>query len=148
MKCVLQRVAHARVEVDATVVGRVELGWLALVGAEQGDTTEDAAWLADRIVGLRAFSDEQGKMNRAVADVGGGVLVVSQFTLLANLKKGRRPSFEQAMEPNGARTLCEQVVTLLRDAKLPVETGQFGADMKVHLMNDGPATFWLDSRIR
>ncbi len=135
-------------EVAGEVVGHVALGWLALVGAEKGDAAGDAEWVADRIAGLRAFADETGKMNRAAADVGAGVLVVSQFTLLANLSKGRRPGFDQSMEPGPAAALVERVVADLRGRGLPVETGRFGADMQVHLLNDGPVTFTLDSRQR
>lgn len=148
MRCVLQRVREARVEVDAEVVGSVGRGWLALVGVERGDADRDADWLVDRVAGLRAFSDDQGKMNLAAAEVGGGVLVVSQFTLLANLSKGRRPGFDQAEGPDGARALCQRVENGLRSRGLPVEKGVFGADMKVHLVNDGPVTFVLDSRTR
>lgn len=148
MMCVLQRVAHAQVVVGGETVGQVGLGWLALVGAAQGDTTADGAWLVDKVAGLRAFADEAGKMNKALADVGGGVLVVSQFTLLANFAKGRRPSFENALEPTAASTLVDEVVAGLKAKGLPVETGRFGADMKVTLMNDGPVTFILDSKSR
>lgn len=148
MRCVIQRVKEARVEVGGSVVGQVGLGWLCLLGAEKGDTTEDSDWLADRVGGLRAFSDEQGKMNKAAADVGGAVLVVSQFTLLANLSKGRRPGFDLCMEPGPAAELVERVVNQLRSRGLPVETGRFGADMQVHLVNDGPVTFVVDSRQR
>lgn len=145
MRCVLQRVREAHVEVAGRVVGRIGLGWLALVGSETGDTEADADWMADRIAGLRAFADEAGKMNKAAADVGAAVLVVSQFTLLANLSKGRRPSFELAMAPEPAAGLVERVVQQLRSRGLPVETGEFGAMMDVHLLNDGPVTFVLDS---
>lgn len=148
MLCVLQRVAHAQVVVDGETVGQIGLGWLALVGAEKGDSEADADWLADRIHGLRAFSDEAGKMNKAAADVGGSVLVVSQFTLMANLSKGRRPSFERSLEPAGAATLVDRVAEQIRQRGLPVQMGRFGADMKVTLLNDGPVTFILNSRER
>jgi D-tyrosyl-tRNA(Tyr) deacylase len=146
MRCVLQRVSQAQVEVGGVVVGRIGLGWLALVGAEKGDTEADADWMADKVAGLRAFADDAGKMNKAAADVGGAVLVVSQFTLLANLGKGRRPSFEASLEPGPAATLVEHVGKQLKARGLPVENGVFGADMKVSLLNDGPVTFVLDSR--
>ncbi|MEW5854690.1 MAG: D-aminoacyl-tRNA deacylase [Myxococcota bacterium] len=148
MMCVLQRVRSARVEVEGEVVGRIDKGWLALVGAEKGDTEEDADWTADRIAGLRAFQDEAGKMNKAVAEVGGAILVVSQFTLLANLSKGRRPSFERSLEPQPASALCDRVAAELEKRGLPVETGRFGAMMDVHLLNDGPVTFVLNSKQR
>lgn len=148
MRCVLQRVSEARVEVGGEVVGRIGRGWLALVGAAKGDTGEDADWLADRIAGLRAFADGAGKMNLAAAAAGGAVLVVSQFTLLANLSRGRRPSFDGSLEPGPAAQLCDQVAAQLRALGLEVATGRFGADMQVYLVNDGPVTFTLDSRAR
>lgn len=148
MLCVLQRVSSAQVVVAGEMVGQIGLGWLALVGAEKGDVEADADWLADRIHGLRAFADEHGKMNRAAADVGGAVLVVSQFTLLANLAKGRRPSFERSLEPTPASILCDRVADHIRSKGLEVATGRFGADMKVSLLNDGPVTFVLNSRER
>ncbi len=148
MRAVLQRVLSAHVDVDGVTVGRIARGWLVLLGAEDGDTSADAAWLVDRVGGLRAFSDAAGKMNLALADVQGALLVVSQFTLLANLQKGRRPSFERALAPDAARALYEQAVELFRARGLPVETGRFAADMQVHLVNDGPVTFVLESRQR
>ena len=148
MQCVVQRVTDAKVVVDNEVVGAVGLGWLALVCAEKGDSEGDADWVADRIAGLRAFSDEAGKMNRAAADVGAGVLVVSQFTLAANLSKGRRPSFDLSMEPTAASLLCERVCAELRKHGLSVATGRFGTHMSVQLTNDGPVTFILNSRAR
>lgn len=148
MQCVLQRVTGAKVEVDGMVVGAIGRGWLALVGAEKGDVEEDADWIADRIVGLRAFADDAGKMNKAAADVGASVLVVSQFTLLANLTKGRRPSFERSLEPGPASTLCDRVMEQIKLKGVPVASGKFGAMMQVHLVNDGPVTFVLDSKQR
>jgi D-tyrosyl-tRNA(Tyr) deacylase len=148
MLCVLQRVTEAKVVVEGETVGSVGLGWLALVCAEKEDTDGDADWVADRVAGLRAFSDDAGKMNRAAADVGAGVLVVSQFTLAANLGKGRRPSFDLSMEPVGAERLCERITADLRQRGLTVATGRFGAHMVVHLTNDGPVTFILKSRER
>lgn len=143
MRAVLQRVTQAHVEVDGVVVGRIGLGWLCLLGVEPADTEVTAADLADRVVGLRAFSDAHGKMNLSLREVGGAVLVVSQFTLMANLSKGRRPSFEGSMEPVGAAHLVEVVKNALQACGVPVESGIFGADMKVHLVNDGPVTFVL-----
>jgi len=148
MLCVLQRVSQAQVVVDGATLGSIGLGWLALVGAEKGDAESDADWLADRIHGLRAFSDEAGKMNKAAADVGASILVVSQFTLLANLSKGRRPGFDRSLEPALASVLVDRVTAQLRERGLPVQTGRFGADMKVSLLNDGPVTFILNSRER
>jgi D-tyrosyl-tRNA(Tyr) deacylase len=146
MRAVLQRVSRASVEVEGSIVGRVSLGWLALVGVAKGDTEGDADRLADKVEALRAFPDEAGKMNRSVADAGGGVLVVSQFTLLADCRAGRRPSFTDAAEPAEAERLYLRFADRLRSLGLPVETGVFRADMKVELVNDGPVTFLLDSR--
>jgi D-tyrosyl-tRNA(Tyr) deacylase len=144
MRVVLQRVARASVTVDGEVVGAIGHGWLALVGVAKGDADADAAWIADRIVGLRAFADDEGKMNRAVAEVGGGVLVVSQFTLLADLRKGRRPGFDAAAPPAEADRLYRLVAHEIAARGVPVATGQFGATMAVELLNDGPVTFVLE----
>jgi D-tyrosyl-tRNA(Tyr) deacylase len=141
-------VSRAQVDVSSATVGSIGGGWLALVGCESGDSEQDAAWLADRIGGLRGFSDEQGKMNLSAVETGASVLVVSQFTIVANLHKGRRPSFEHALEPVAAKSLCERVGEGLREQGLRVATGQFGATMQICLVNDGPVTFVLDSRRR
>ena len=146
MRAVLQRVSRASVEVDGVVVGKVGRGWLVLLGVAKGDLDEDADKLADKIVGLRAFEDDQGKMNRAVAEVGGGLLVVSQFTLLGDCRGGRRPSFTEAAEPAEAERLYLRFVERARSAGLEVATGTFRAMMRVELVNDGPVTFLLDSR--
>ncbi len=146
MRAVLQRVSRASVEVEGAVVGRVGLGWLVLVGVAKGDGDDDADKLADKVAALRAFPDEAGKMNRSVAEAGGGILVVSQFTLLADCRGGRRPSFTEAAEPAEAERLYLRFAGRLRSAGLAVETGVFRADMKVELLNDGPVTFLLDSR--
>lgn len=151
MKAVLQRVRHAKVEVGDRVVGAIGHGLLVLVGVEKGDTDDDAVRLADKLRDLRIFEDDGGvdgrpRMNRSVVDVGGGVLVVSQFTLAADCRRGRRPSFDSAAPPDEARRLYEVVVATLRATGLPVETGEFQADMQVSLMNDGPVTFVLESR--
>ncbi|MFN8644428.1 MAG: D-aminoacyl-tRNA deacylase [Candidatus Binatia bacterium] len=151
MKAVLQRVRSARVDVGARTVGTIGPGLLALVGVEKGDTEADAVRVADKLRELRIFDDDGGtdgrsRMNRSVVDVGGGVLVVSQFTLAADCRRGRRPSFDSAAPPDEARRLYEVVVTTLRAAGLPVETGEFQADMQVSLVNDGPVTFILESR--
>ena len=151
MRAVLQRVRHARVEVDHRVVGAIGPGLLVLVGVERGDGPDDVAHIAGKIRDLRIFDDDGGddgkvRMNRAVADIGGAVLVVSQFTLAADCRKGRRPSFDHAAAPDDARRLYGDVVTALRAAGLPVETGEFQAAMRVTLENDGPVTFVRESR--
>jgi D-aminoacyl-tRNA deacylase len=146
MRAVLQRVARAAVEVDGTCVGRIERGWLVLLGVAQGDTELDAGWIADKVFHLRGFEDDGGKMNRSVAEIGGGVLVVSQFTLLADCRGGRRPSFTEAADPALAETLYLLTVETLRGSGLEVATGVFRAMMQVELVNDGPVTFVLDSR--
>ncbi|MEZ5420903.1 MAG: D-aminoacyl-tRNA deacylase [Vicinamibacterales bacterium] len=151
MKAVLQRVRYARVEVEGLVVGDIGPGILALVGVERGDGASDVAHIATKIRELRIFEDDGGadgraRMNRSVVDIGGSVLVVSQFTLVADCRKGRRPSFDTAAPPEEARRLYGDVVGELRGAGVPVATGQFQADMRVTLENDGPVTFVLDSR--
>ena len=145
MKAVVQRVSEARVEVDNAVVGAVGRGLLVLVGVAQGDTEQDAAWLARKIVELRIFEDAAGKMNLALADVGGSLLAVSQFTLLGECSKGRRPSFTGAAAPDEGKRLYEYFVEQVRQTGTPVATGIFQADMQVHLVNDGPVTFILES---
>jgi D-tyrosyl-tRNA(Tyr) deacylase len=134
------------VEVEGSCVGRIGSGWLVLLGVERGDTDADTAWIADKVVNLRAFEDEQGKMNRSVVDVGGGILVVSQFTLLGDCRGGRRPSFTAAAEPGEAERLYLRCAELMAQSGLEVATGVFRAMMKVELINDGPVTFLLDSR--
>jgi len=146
MRAVLQRVSQASVDVDETTVGKTGRGWLVLLGVARGDTEADAAWLAEKLLNLRAFEDEQGKMNRSVLDVQGEILVVSQFTLLADCRAGRRPSFTDAAEPAEANRLYEHLCALLEPSGLKVATGVFRAMMKVALVNDGPVTFLLDSR--
>lgn len=144
MRAVLQRVRRARVTVGGAAAGEVAHGWLVLLGVGPADTPKDAEWLADKVANLRAFEDDAGKMNRSVQDVGGGVLVVSQFTLLGDCLKGRRPSFTGAAPPAVAEPLYEGFVAALRMLGVPVATGVFGADMQVELVNDGPVTFVLD----
>ena len=146
MRAVVQRVTKGEVRVEGAVVGRVRRGFVVLVGAGDDDTDDDARQLADKIVGLRVFPDDAGQMNRALADVGGGLLVISQFTLLGDCRKGRRPSFAKAMAPGPAEALYEKFVALLRESGLPVETGRFRAMMEVELVNDGPVTLLLDSK--
>ena len=146
MRAVLQRVSRASVEVNGQIVGRIGVGWLVLLGVARGDADADADKLASKVAGLRAFEDEAGKMNRDVAEVGGSVLVVSQFTLLGDCRAGRRPSFIEAADPGEAERLYLRFAEKLRGLNLPVETGTFRADMKVELRNDGPVTLLLDSR--
>ncbi len=146
MRAVLQRVSRASVEVDGTSVGRIERGWLVLLGVAQEDGQADTQWLAEKVLNLRGFEDDHGKMNLSVVDVGGGILVVSQFTLLADCRSGRRPSFTAAAKPPIAEELYLDFVKLIEKSELKVGTGVFGAMMKVELINDGPVTFLLDSR--
>jgi D-tyrosyl-tRNA(Tyr) deacylase len=143
---VLQRVAEARVTVDGETVGAIGRGLLVLLGVEEGDGGQDAAYLAKKTAELRLFEDREGKMNLSVAETGGQILVVSQFTLAADCRKGRRPGFSGAAEPETANRLYLHYVELLRQAGLIVATGRFQAMMQVHLINDGPVTFLLDSR--
>lgn len=145
MRIVVQRVTEARVEVGGTVVGRIGPGLLVLLGVGKHDGPAEVEYVAGKIRDLRIFEDEDGKMNRSVQDVGGSVLVVSQFTLYGDVRKGRRPSFIDAAGPERGRALYEDVVRALRQSGLTVETGTFQAMMRVHLVNDGPVTIVLDS---
>ena len=146
MRVVLQRVSRAAVRVDARVVGGISRGFLVLAGFAPTDNDAILEWMADKILGLRLFGDAEGKMNRDLAEVGGGVLVVSQFTLYGDAKKGRRPSFIDAAPPEIAIPLYERFVTLLREkaGSIPIATGEFGAMMEVELVNDGPVTLLLE----
>ncbi len=144
MRAVAQRVSWARVRVDGEIVGEIGPGLLVLVGAAAGDTSADAAALADKLAGLRIFPDGEGRMNRSVAEAGGAVLVVSQFTLLGDLRRGRRPSFTGAAPPEEAEPLVEAVAEHLGRAGVPCATGRFRAHMEVELLNDGPVTLVLD----
>jgi D-tyrosyl-tRNA(Tyr) deacylase len=146
MRAVVQRVSSASVEVDGSCVGRIGPGWLVLLGVARGDTEEDADRLAEKVANLRAFPDKQGKMNRDVVEAKGAVLVVSQFTLLADCRGGRRPSFTEAAEPALAERLYGRFNDRVTAAGLEVATGVFRAHMNVALVNDGPVTFLLDSR--
>ena len=146
MRAVLQRVLRAEVRVDGATVGRIDAGWLVLLGVAQGDEPADADRLADKVAGLRAFPDDDGKMNRSVADAAGAVLVVSQFTLLGDCRAGRRPSFVAAAPPAEAERLYLRFADQVRARGLDVATGTFRADMQVELVNDGPVTLLLDSR--
>ena len=148
MRIVLQRVAHANVTVEEKVIGKIQRGFLLLVGVTHDDAMEDMEYLVRKIVQMRIFEDEEGKLNRSIQDIGGEILSVSQFTLYADTKKGNRPSFSKAAPGDVALEMFEQFNGLLRDTGIPVETGQFGADMKVELLNDGPVTIMLDSKNR
>jgi D-tyrosyl-tRNA(Tyr) deacylase len=148
VRAVIQRVSNARVLIEGKEHSRIGAGMLVLLGVEKEDTTEDAQLLARRIVELRIFEDEAGKMNRSIADKGGQILAVSQFTLLGDCRKGRRPSFDPAAPPDIARTLYEQFVKEVDTLGVPVATGVFQAMMDVELTNQGPVTFILDSRKR
>lgn len=146
MRALLQRVLKADVSVNGAVVGKIGQGLLVLLGVMEGDGGNEARYLADRVCGLRIFEDENGKMNKSVLDVGGEVLVVSQFTLAADASHGRRPSFIAAAKPDMANALYEQFAAeVCSIIQKPVPTGVFGADMQVSLVNDGPVTIWLDT---
>ena len=146
MRAVLQRVTRASVEVDGEIVGSIAAGWLVLLGVAEGDESGDSERLAEKIVQLRAFSDENGKMNRSVIDIGGSILVVSQFTLLGDCRAGRRPSFTSAADPDLARRLYDEFQNTITRLGVPCSAGVFAADMKVSLINDGPVTLLLDTR--
>ena len=144
MKVVIQRVTSANVEVSGEIVGEIARGLLVLVGVEKGDGEAQAEWLAEKIVNLRLFEDQEGKMNLSLLEIGGSLLVVSQFTLAGNCAKGRRPSFDTAAPPDEGKRLYEYFVESARGFGLPVATGIFQADMQVSLVNDGPVTFILE----
>lgn len=146
MRAVVQRVSEASVTVDGQAVGSIGEGMLVLVCAMQGDTDEDARKLAQKLASLRIFSDENGKMNRSALDIGGTALVVSQFTLAADTSRGNRPGFSRSAPPDEGERLCREFSGCLSGAGVPVETGRFGADMRVRLENDGPVTIWIDTR--
>lgn len=149
MRAVLQRVSEASVTVSERITGEIGPGFLILLGVEEGDTATDVAWLVGKILPMRVFEDENGKMNRSILDTGGGALVVSQFTLHARTKKGTRPSFDRAARPEVAIPLYERFVAeLSAGLGKPLATGEFGAMMKVALVNDGPVTILLDSRVK
>ena len=149
MRAVIQRVSRASVEIDGKVVGQIERGFLILLGIEDADTAEDGEWLAGKIAKMRVFSDAEGKMNASIGEVGGRALVVSQFTLHAATKKGNRPSFIRAARPEAAIPLYEQFLGQMeRELGQPVERGVFGADMAVGLVNDGPVTILMDTKVR
>ena len=147
MRAVLQRVTQASCTVEGEITGQIETGFLVLLGIEEADILEDLDWLAQKIVGMRVFGDENGMMNKALADVGGNILLISQFTLFASTKKGNRPGFTRAARPDVAIPLYEKMIEKL--AQLlgkKIETGIFGADMKISLLNDGPVTILIDTK--
>jgi D-aminoacyl-tRNA deacylase len=148
MRAVLQRVSRAEVRSGGRLLGRIERGFLVLLGVARGDTETDAAWMADRMLKMRVFADPAGKMNLALDAVGGALLVVSQFTLLADTESGRRPSFISAAPPEEGKRLYEHFLSLARAGDVKVESGEFGATMEVELVNDGPVTILLESRTR
>lgn len=144
MRTLVQRVSRAEVRVEGRVTGRIGAGLLLLVGFTHTDTDAELEWMADKVVGLRIFGDAEQKMNLSLTDVGGGALVVSQFTLYGNAEKGRRPSFIDAARPEQAIPLYEKFIAMFRARGIPTETGEFGAMMDVELVNDGPVTLWLE----
>ena len=148
MRAVVQRVSRAEVRIEGRVTGKIERGLVVLLGVADCDSDADAAFLVDRIVGMRIFADDAGKMNLSIAQAGGELLVVSQFTLIADPNSGRRPSFIKAAAPDEARRLYQHFLSLARTREVKVETGEFGATMEVELVNDGPVTIILDSRER
>ena len=145
MKFMIQRVTHASVTVDRAVLGKIEKGFMVLIGVEDSDTQAVADKMISKMLGLRIFEDEAGKMNLALKDVGGGLLLISQFTLYADCKKGNRPSFVKAGKPDMAEPMYEYIIEKCREQIENTQKGQFGADMKVELLNDGPVTIVLDS---
>lgn len=148
MKAVIQRVSKASVDVEGQTIGKIGKGFMVLLGVHEDDTQEDLNYLVKKVTGLRIFEDSQGKMNLSLADVGGSLLVISQFTLLASTKKGNRPSFIQAGAPQMSEGLYEQFMEACRNMGFHVEHGKFGAHMDVSLINDGPVTIIIDSRNR
>jgi D-aminoacyl-tRNA deacylase len=148
MRLVIQRVREARVVVDSSSTGTISTGLLLFIGISKEDTPADADYLLDKVIHLRLFADDAGKMNRTVQEVGGSLLLVSQFTLYADCRKGRRPSFDQAAPPEQAQALYNYFVESARKGPVPVQTGIFQATMQVHLVNDGPVTILIDSTDR
>ena len=149
MRLIIQRVSKASVSIDSKVVGEIQQGFLVLIGIENADGADDANWLVQKLIGLRVFSDDEGKMNLSIKDVFGNILVVSQFTLFASTVKGNRPSFIKSAKPDFAIPLYEYFISKLKsESGLDIQTGVFGADMQINLVNDGPVTILIDSKIR
>lgn len=148
MKAVIQRVSEAHVKVDEEIVGKITAGLLLLIGINEDDEKTDAEWLVQKILNLRIFGDEDGKLNRSALDIEGEILCISQFTLIADYKKGNRPSFIKAAKPDKAIPLFEYFKTEIRKSNLKIESGIFGANMKVSLLNDGPVTIVMDSKTK
>ena len=147
MRAVIQRVKHASCTVDEQITGQIQKGLVILLGIEEADTIEDLKWLGQKFVNLRIFEDEQGLMNKSILDIGGNILLISQFTLFAQTKKGNRPSFIRAAKPDTAKPLYEEMAKLLSQLiDQPVQLGVFGADMKINLLNDGPVTIVMDTK--
>jgi D-tyrosyl-tRNA(Tyr) deacylase len=147
MRAVIQRVTEALCKVDGNITGQISIGFLVLLGIEDADTDEDLQWLAQKIIGLRVFGDENGLMNKALTDIDGNILLISQFTLFAQTKKGNRPSFIRAAKPDKAIPLYEKMVSVLETLSgKKIATGIFGADMKISLLNDGPVTIIMDTK--
>lgn len=146
MRVVIQRVSEASVTIDSQITGQISKGFMILVGICPEDNLEDIHWLTQKIANLRVFGDEDGKMNLSITDIKGEILLISQFTLFASTKKGNRPSFIQSAKPEIAIPLYEQFINSLKETGIPIQTGTFGADMKVSLINDGPVTIIIDSK--
>ena len=146
MRLVVQRVTRAKVTVDGRVTGEIGRGYLVLAGVESGDTDEDMRYGVEKLVGLRVFEDDAGKMNRSILDAGGSILLVSQFTLLGDARHGRRPSFSNAARPETAAPMIDRMACEIASRGIPVAQGEFGADMQVELVNDGPVTILMDSK--
>ena len=145
MRAVIQRVVNAQVEINENIVGKINTGFVILLGIKNTDTSKDAIWLANKIISLRVFEDENGKMNRGIEEINGEILLISQFTLYGDCRKGKRPSFIEAARPEIAIPLYEEFKTIISNYNIKIETGVFGADMKVSLINDGPVTLIIDS---
>lgn len=146
MRAVVQRVRRAHVDVEGETIGRIDQGLVAFVGAAKGDEQQDLDYLVNKVINLRVFADENGKMTKALRDIEGGLLIISQFTVFGDVRRGLRPSFDDAMEPIQAEATYERFVAKCRETGVQVATGRFRADMQVHVENDGPVTILLDSR--
>lgn len=146
MRAIVQRVTYASVKVDNEIIGKINNGFLVLLGVGQDDDENDIKYIADKIINLRVFEDENEKMNLSLNDINGEILVISQFTLYGDCRKGRRPSFDKAGSPDKAKMLYEKTCQYFIDSGIPTQTGRFAADMKVELLNDGPVTLMLDSK--